>query len=271
MRQIDFSTTNLVARHRGTLPLLITCGHGGSVTDVPGVPNPRTGREGCDFKSKGDVDTHLVAAGVAQRVLEIFGESPCVVIAEFHRKFIDVNRPRGECAFEVDAAAKFYDEYHDTVRDFIDTIRADNGGLGLLFDIHGTLGVATHPTAQIFLGTSRDEQDGIARLRAADPDVATRRRSLFGLLEAAGYVVPPPDEVPRFRGGHTIRTYGSSHADGLDAMQLELMPPLRSDPLVERPRLIEVLAFAFGNLVNRYADAHTLTTAQVASFGAFGS
>jgi N-formylglutamate amidohydrolase len=273
MWQIEFNATNLVARHRGTLPLLITCPHGG-VADVPGVLQPRSGGiEGCIFEPSRDVDTNLVAAGVAQRVLEIFGEAPYVVIAEFHRKFIDANRER-RCAYEVDAAAPFYDEYHGTVRAFVDEIRANNGGLGLLFDIHGTEGIASDP-AQIFLGTARDEEDGIARLRAADPQVLARKRSLRGFLEAAGYRVSPPDpngtEVPKFNGGFTIKTYGSSHPDGLDAMQLELTPPLRTDPIVERPRLIEVLAFAFGNLVSRYADSHTLTTALVSRFGAFGS
>ncbi|MDM0001182.1 N-formylglutamate amidohydrolase [Variovorax sp. J22P240] len=271
MWQIDFNATNLVARHRGTLPVLITCPHGG-VADVPGVPLPRSGREGCLFEPSRDVDTNLIAAGAAQRVLEIFGEAPYAVIAEFHRKFIDANRSR-ECGFEVDAAAPFYDEYHDTVRAFVDEIRADNGGLGLLFDIHGTGGIPSDP-AQIFLGTARDEEDGIARLRAADPQVLARRRSLRGFLEGAGYRVSPPDpngtEVPQFNGGFTIRTYGSSHPDGLDAMQLEITRPLRTDPL-ERGRLIEVLAFAFGNLVSRYADSHTLSTALLSRFGAFGS
>lgn len=55
----------------------------------------------------------------------------------------------------------------------------------------------------------------------------------------------------------------------LDAMQLEITKPLRTDP-EKRARLIEVLAFGFGNLVNRYADSHTLTTASVSHFGALG-
>ena len=91
------------------------------------------------------------------------------------------------------------------------------------------------------------------------------------MLEAHPDVNPNGTEVPQFNGGFTIKTYGRSYPDGLDAMQLELTPPLRTDPCVERPRLIEVLAFAFGNLVSRYADSHTLTTGLVSRFGAFGS
>jgi N-formylglutamate amidohydrolase len=270
MWTIELTVSNLVARHAGTLPVLVTCPHGGGA-DVPGVPR-RSGIEGCDFEPSRDLDTIPIAMGVAQRVLEIFGEAPSVVIAEFHRKFIDANRSRG-CAFEVDAAAPFYGEYHAAVRSLVDAIRADNGGLGLLFDIHGTAGIASDP-ADIYLGTAHDEEDGIARLRAADPQVLARKRSLRGFLEAAGYRVSPRDpngpEVPQLSGGFTIKSYGSSHPDGLDAMQIEIAAPLRTDP-VQRQRLIEVLAFAFGNLANRYADSHTLTTSHTSRFGTFRS
>jgi AcrR family transcriptional regulator len=86
---------------------------------------------------------------------------------------------------------------------------------------------------------------------------------LRGYLQAAGCVVSPRQpgeaELPRFAGGFTVQRYGSSHADGLDAMQLEIAAQLRDDD--HRPALIEVLAYAFGNLVSRYADTHTLSAA----------
>jgi N-formylglutamate amidohydrolase len=262
MWQIAFPVSNLVARHRGTLPVLITCSHGGTA-DVPGM-EPRTGDPtppGCNFESAGDRNTIEVAAGVAQRVLEIFGEAPYVVIAQYHRKFLDANRSR-TCAFEdLEAAPPFYDEYHDTVRTFVDEIRTQNGGLGLLFDIHGTAGIPGDPSV-IFLGTANGQT--VARLLAADPQALWRRRSLRSFLEAAGYAVSPSQpgvpEIPALNGGFTVRTYGSSHVDGLDAIQLEITNPLRTDPDLRQP-LIEVLAYAIGNLVNRYADSHTLTAA----------
>ena len=166
MWQIDYQVSNLVARHRGTLPVLITCPHGGSA-EVPGVP-PRNGDTTparCNFEKDRDVDTIEVAMGVAQRALEIFGEAPYVVLAQYHRKYLDANRSRG-CAFEHPDAAPFYDEYHATVRAFANEIRSENGGLGLLFDIHGTAGIVGDPAA-IFLGTANGET--VARLLAADP------------------------------------------------------------------------------------------------------
>jgi N-formylglutamate amidohydrolase len=262
--KIDYKLSNLVASHRGTLPVLIACPHGGE-TEPPGLlPRKRNDVPAeCDFNDQGDEKTREIAEGVAQRALEIYGEAPYVVIADWHRKFVDANRRR-DCAFKAAGAAPLYDEYHATVRAFVDDIRAENGGLGLLFDIHGTAGINGDP-AKVFLGTADGET--VARLLAADSMALFRRRSLRSYLEAAGYPVSPPQpgvpEVPSLRGGFTVSTYGSSHADGLDAVQLEITRPLRIDD-GERSKLIEVLAYAFGNLVERWADSHTLTTAATA-------
>jgi len=198
-----------------------------------------------------------VTLGIAQRLVDLFGEAPYVVIADYHRRYIDANRsPR--CAYEADAAQPFYDEYQATLRSFVDEIRADNAGLGLLFDIHGTAGIRGDP-ADVYLGT--DNGAGVARLLAADPHALFRRRSLRGFLEAAGHVVSPhaPGEAEpaTLDGGFTVQTYGSANADGIDAMQIEIVNPLRTDPTL-RAALVDELAFAFGRLVALYAEVRTM-------------
>jgi N-formylglutamate amidohydrolase len=258
MRQIEYSRTRLVSRHQGTLPVLLTCPHDG--TEVPaGVPRrTRTGSPaGCPvFETNRDLCTREVVTGTAQRLLDLTGEAPSVVIAEYGRRFIDGNRAR-ECAFEPpDAqptdAQQFYDEYHDTIRRLVDEIRAENGGLGLLFDIHGTAGIAEDP-ADLYLGTVNGET--VARLLRADPQAMRRRRSLHGFLETAGYTVVA--ETPRLIGGYTVRTYGSGNPDGLDAIQIEIAAPLRKRP-PQREALIEHLALAIARLVVLWADTRTL-------------
>lgn len=258
MWTIEYESRQLVARHRGTLPVILSCPHDGE-DQPPGVP--RRSGDGlpsvCDFSREGDVDAAAVTTALAQRVLELGGEAPYVVLAEFHRRYIDANRPR-ECAYEVAEAEPFYDEYHRTLRTFVDDVRAENGGLGLLFDVHGTAGLAGDP-AVIVLGT--DDGRTVARLLAADPLALTRRRGFPGLLRESGYAVAPspgqPDP-PTLRGGHTVRTYGSSHADGLDAIQVELTRPLRSDPK-RRAELVDRLAHAIVSAAARYADLRTLS------------
>jgi N-formylglutamate amidohydrolase len=271
MWTIEYRSTNLVASHRGTLPVLVTCPHGGRAApdDVPERKGKTTPPD-CNFEKSSDLNTSEIAHGVAQRMLNLFGEAPYVVVAQFHRKFLDANRSR-RCAFESPAAGRYYDEYHRTVRAFVDDIRAEHGGIGLLFDIHGTAGIASDP-ADVYLGTADGQT--IARLLEADPQAMWRRRSLRGFLQAAGHVVSPkrpgdPEAAP-LNGGFTVREYGSSNDDGIDAIQLELAAPLRSDK-GRREALIEQLAFAFANLAHRWVDGRATRADVCADHGAVGA
>jgi N-formylglutamate amidohydrolase len=251
MWTISYSRAKFVSSHPGTLPVILTCPHDGN--ENPGVPERTGSASGCPpFTKRRDLHTRQITEGVAQLVLDLFGEAPYVVIAEFHRRYIDANRSP-DCAYEDPKAKQYYDEYHATIRNFVSEIRAENGGLGLFFDIHGT----DNEPDTIFLGTG--DGSTIARLLQVDPQAMWRRRSLRGFLEAASYKVSPqkpgiPETLP---GGFTVRTYGSSNSDGLDAIQIEIGSRLRKDGL-EREVLTEVLAYATNSLVARYADTHTL-------------
>jgi N-formylglutamate amidohydrolase len=256
MWTIKYEEVNLVSRRRGTLPVILSCPHAGSrqPDDVPeerdeSNPNP----ECRPVKKLSDLHTREITTRVAQRLLDIFGEAPYVVIAEFHRRYIDANR-EAECAYDVPAARQYYDEYHNTLRNFVDEIRAETGGVGLFFDIHGTLVIEEDP-ADLYLGT--DNKNSIARLLQFDPQALWRRRSLRGFLgpEAAGYEISPkqPDQAENKEvdGGHTVRTYGSSTPNGIDAIQLEIAAPIRNDNDL-RAAFIENLAYAIGNFAARY-------------------
>jgi N-formylglutamate amidohydrolase len=267
MWAIRYEENNLVSRHRGTLPVILSCPHDGKKVP-PEVPKRTGSNSDCPpFKTTRDLRTREIIEGAAQRVLDVYGEAPYVVIAEFNRQYIDANRP-AECGFEVPAAEPFYAEYHRTLRSFVNEIRAENGGLGLLIDIHGT-GLIESDPADLYLGT--DNGKTVERLQRIDPQLLWRRRSLRGLLgpEAAGYVVSPKQpgipETPTVDGGYSVRTYGSSHPDGLDAIQVEIAPSLREQK-EKREAFIEHLASAIGNLVERYADARTLAAFQKVTF-----
>ena len=254
MWTIAYEEVNLVSRHRGTLPVILSCPHNGD-RKPKGVPERTGSAPGCPpFTVNGDLHTREITTRVAQRLLDVFGEAPYVVVAEFHRKYIDANRS-ADCAYEVPAAQQYYDEYHNTLRNFVSEVRAENGGLGLLFDIHGTRVIDDDP-ADLYLGT--DNGKTVTRLLQIDPQALWRRRSLRGFFEpeAAGYVVSPkqPDieETKEVDGGHTVRTYGSSEPDGVDAIQFEIASTLRNDR-DKRTAFVENLAFAIGNFAARYA------------------
>lgn len=261
MRDITYTVRRLVARHQGTMPAIITCPHGGD-EQPPGVGSERTGAglpPDCKFKTITDRFTRTITRGLAQIMFDIFAEAPYVVFANFDRKYIDANRSAA-CAFEDLDAQPFYDEYHNTIREFVDEIRVSNGGLGLLFDIHGTDGVPGDP-AKVYLGTLNG--DAVSSLLSRDPRAMARKRSLPGLLKE-GYDVS--SEIPEtFPGDFTLETYGSLNSNGLDAIQIEIESELRT---VETTRevFIEDLAHAISSLVSRYADTHTMSAYRSANF-----
>ena len=95
MGTITYKETNLVSRHRGTLPVILTCPHGGD-KQPPGVPK-RTGAgvpPDCRFEINTDRFTRTITKGVAQLLFDVFGEAPHVVIADFDRAFVDAKPPR---------------------------------------------------------------------------------------------------------------------------------------------------------------------------------
>ena len=245
------------------MPVILTCPHGGD-KQPPGIPDPRTGAglpADCRFEKDTDRFTRTITRGVAQLLFDVFGEAPYVVIANFDRAFIDANRrATDKCAFEDPDGQQFYEEYHTTIRSFVDEIR-DNGGLGLLFDIHGTTQIDIDP-ADVYLGTLNGE--AIFSLLRRDSRAMSRRRSLPGLLREVGYVVSAK-KPETLKGDFTLETYGSSNTDGIDAIQIEIESTLRIDES-RREVFIEDLAFAITSLVARYADTPALAAFRSANF-----
>ena len=212
----------LVDRLRGTLPVLLACGHDG--TEQPEGVRARKREqfpEECDFQPSRDLNVADITRVAAELLRQQTGEAPYVVIAGFHRKYIDANRSE-ECALDPGPAQAYYREYHAVLRDFVDEIRAENDGMGLLLDLHGATRQPDAP-AQIYVGTENGLTITALRHGTSD-DALYRRRGLVGLLQAAGYAMLPSESgVPEhhaFTGGYTVETYGSHHDDGVDAIQL---------------------------------------------------
>jgi N-formylglutamate amidohydrolase len=249
----SYESVLLVDRLRGTLPVLLACGHDG--TKKPEGVRARS-REGvpeiCAFNPSRDLRVADLTRAVAEQLRGLTGEAPYVVIAGFHRKYIDANRSEN-CAFEPGPAAPYYGEYHTVLRGFVDEIHAENAGLGLLLDLHGSQRRVEAP-ADIYVGT----ENGLtitALRRGTSDDVLYRRRGLVGLLQAAGYAMLPSGfgepEPPAFTGGYTVETYGSHRADGIDAIQLEIVAELRTNATC-RARVAADLANTILSLLPRW-------------------
>ena len=218
--------------------------------------------KGCQFTIKSDLQTAFVTQSVAQKILDLTGVSPYVVMANFDRKFIDANRPRSpvNCAFTDPAAKPFYDEYHDRIAGFVNNIRVQNGNRGFLFDIHGKVEIPEDP-ADIYLGTDK----GGSLLPGFDRASIFMQHGLQGLLKSVHRETgPAPAPVFQYRlspadaeapenasvdGGFTVRRYGAF----INSIQIEIADTIR-DFEQKRLFLVEDLAFALINFVRRHAS-----------------
>jgi N-formylglutamate amidohydrolase len=258
MPAASYDTLLLVERLRGTLPVLLACGHDGT-RQPEGVPAREREQfpASCDFQPSRDRNVADLTRAVVDQLLRQAGEAPYVVIAQFHRRYIDVNRAPA-CAFAPGPGKPCYDEYHKVLRGFVDEIRAENDGIGLLIDLHGVQRRADAP-ADVYVGTENGMT--VTALRAGTSDDALyRRRGLVGLLQAADYAILPgrfrDREHPAFTGGYTVETYGSHQPDGIDAIQLEIAAELRTNAAC-RTRLASVLGSAIASLVPRWLPSPT--------------
>ncbi|MEK7867304.1 MAG: hypothetical protein AAB434_11525 [Planctomycetota bacterium] len=235
----------LVHTELGEIPIVLTAPHGGK-QHIPGVPDRESG------VTTRDMATYEIVIGIAEELEKRLGERPYLVAALFHRASADANRGAND-AFEDEDAKPHYDAYHDAVANVVADVQKRWPGRGLLLDIHGQAA---------FEGIHRGTKDGrtVRRLvKRIGEEAFVGPEGLLGRLAAKDYeVFPPvgkplgsPEEDARFNGGYTVRTYGSDHEDGIDAIQLEFGPKLRTDEK-RREKLVRDLAEAIAGF---YKDA----------------
>lgn len=264
MQVINYSERLLVKRHRGTMPIILTCPHGGleSPPSVKEREEAKTPSNCGNFTTNRDKETDTITEGVTQKILELTGLSPYVVIAKFHRKFIDANR-KSDCAFtDLDNAKAFYNEYHNRVSEYVSQVLQENDSRGFLFDIHGIKIIPTDK-ADIYLGTANNETLQPSFNRA---DIF-KRHGLHGLLLAFRhqtglgganavfqYRFSPAneeaEETDRVSGGFTVKKYSKDLK--INCIQIEIADTIRDDE-EKRSFVIEDLAFAMINFVRRHS------------------
>jgi hypothetical protein len=261
MQTVTYEEDRQVNIHRGTMPVILTCPHDG--TKNPGVAERKEEAtpDGCGFTTKSDLETAFITQSVAQKILDLTGLSPYVVMASCGREFIDANRSEN-CAFTDPLARPFYDEYHNRIAEFVKEIREQNANRGFLFDIHGKVKDQKDP-ADMYLGTD----NGKSLLPGFDRNSMFMQHGLQGLLKSVRRETgPPPAPVFQYRvspadvatpenasadGGFTVKRYGVF----INSIQIEIADTIRTCDDCEEKRLflIEDLASAIINFVRRHA------------------
>lgn len=213
----------LVSIEPGDLPIILTAPHGGREV-IPNVP-PRSGNGVRQFRYKSDDFTEQLTEKLADAIESETGKRPYIVIANFHRKYLDANRRAAE-AFESEQARVVYEKYHKAISDARREV-TERWGCGVLFDIHGQ---AAEPQA-IFRGTQNGKT--VKRLLKRSGDESWRgESSFFGQLAKQGVRVIPAIgstelEHSSYDGGFTVMQHGSAAGGTVDAIQLELGRQLR--------------------------------------------
>lgn len=223
---------SLVHAEAGELPVILTAPHGGE-QPVPGCGERSD--SGAHFVNRPDVHTDRLARGIADELKRLTGKAPYLVIAHFHRRYIDANR-RPEEAYGSPGCAAVYEAYHAAIRRQIEELRA-RFPRAMLFDIHGQ----TAYRDAVLRGT-RHGQTVQALLARAGAAAVTGPDSVFGRFAALGYAIVPANDAPptarleakNYSGGHTVDLYGSHRAAGIDAMQLEYGRDLRENTVLDK-------------------------------------
>jgi N-formylglutamate amidohydrolase len=229
LAQSVLEAERLLTLTTGNLPLVLVAPHGGREA-IPGI-GIRQGNGVPQFKTGRDHNTAELAEAIALKLGQMSGAKPFLVIARFHRKYIDANRPSIE-AYEALEAQPYYGAFHSAVDEACKQIR-QVWGRGLLLDIHGQAAEAN----VIFRGTMHGKSvtDLVQRFGR---QAMTGRHSILGQLALSGYkILPEPsvnDRESRYSGGHTVQTYCSHRATRIDAIQLEFGTRLRARGNVDR-------------------------------------
>ena len=232
---------DFITVQKGDLPIIFSAPHGG-VMPIPGVPERKgegmkTG--GAGFFAGRDENTELLAAAIARAVESRLGKKPYFVIARFHRKFVDANRPP-EIAVEHPRAREVYDAYRSTLAEFCDDVQK-RFGRGLLIDVHGQASARD----TVFRGTHNGATDALLA-KLSGEKIHAGPQSLAGLLVARGIQMKPADTSPEasgFTGGDIVRTYGRH--EGIGAVQFEFGMDFRAK---------EAIPAAAGKVADAIAD-----------------
>ncbi|KAJ7386624.1 hypothetical protein OS493_008775 [Desmophyllum pertusum] len=194
--------------------------------------------EDCKARTPNDLYTIRIARDIADGIKATTGFRPHVVYNMLKRSKLDANRDIYEATFQVPDAIIAYQFYNY----FISQARSAITGRGLLLDIHGQ----AHKPERTELGylISRNnlnngrysvEQTSIRSLgerwcgrdNTCFKDFIHGNRSLGYFMNQQGLgAVPSPQNKKRnmakyFRGGYTVKNYGSRDGGDIDAIQME--------------------------------------------------
>ena len=222
-RGIDF--TRYFTYREGTLPIIISITHGGTIEF-----------EEFDFYNDRGYESHVIDIGneIDGLFMENTGKRPYIVFNKIHPNRYKMNvshNPPNSPAYEDPDVAPVYDFHRDILQQYRVQIREQWNGVGLMLELHGfSIG---NPENLVIRGT-RNKRSIEKMLMTFGDDALVGPKSFFGVLDAAGIDVEPDINDPnapetRYTGGNLTKVSGSDQPTGIDTYQIEISRDLRND------------------------------------------
>jgi N-formylglutamate amidohydrolase len=231
---IKYQNFNYVKYLQGTLPIIISVPHGGTL-EPENIPNRTYGKKGRDKY------TDLLAKDIALEFYKQADKYPYIIILELARKKLDANREIQEAAQGNKEATKIYNTFHFAIQTSIEEVNK-KFKQGLYIDLHGH----SHPNNYIEFGylLSNDilklsnkeietfkELSSIKNLSNSSKENFVQqikgKNSLSGLMATKGYKSIPSFDIPYalddkyFKGAFSTKQYGSYYGGNINSIQVE--------------------------------------------------
>ena len=228
----------------GSLPILITAPHGGSLLPAE-IPDRTAANCPSGFVILRDTNTEELARAIREAFFAKYGKYPHVVINKLHRRKLDANRDAQEAACGDAEAITAWNEFHIFATSAKNRILADHGR-GWYTDLHGhghainrlELGYLLETTdlrltdAALDANVAYENESSIRTFSAQSPRSFSRilrgAESLGTLFAAEGVPAVPSSAMPAplgneeyFTGGYNTDRYGCAAGGNLCGVQIE--------------------------------------------------
>ena len=255
----------------GNLPIVISVPHDGNLKPEL-IPDRKSGASGRDF------GTMEIALRIREKIVEITGKTPHLVIMHLSRKKLDANREPGEAAQENNPALEAWEEYHGFIETAISESEKDYGAV-LYIDLHGH----KHAKERIEIGYCLDADLLSVDDEMLNDEIITERSSLkklvdmlnishselirgerslgaiFDKYEVKSTPAPSdiyPDAGNYFSGGYTTMRHTVMNERNAAGFQLELNRDIREEGQCARTGdlLASVIAEYYENNFGKITD-----------------
>lgn len=273
-QQIITSPSQFVEYHRGSLPIVITVPHGGSIAP-DSIPN----RNCNEPVFKMEINTIEAALAISSSLQELTGCYPHLIINYLHRKKVGCNRKKilGTCFQPI--AEQVWDEYHQFIDSALIYAGEENENNKFLIDLTGH----DHSFQQIELGylipgIDLQASNGIIDLddpinqtsienliddnvwNSSRSELLRGSRALGTLITDNSFVAVPSDEVPFPFNSHeysssTFTTANYSDPE-LDNDVIAIQAALNLVGLRDNIENIQDFGAVFANSILRFITLH---------------